>query len=319
MSYNPASTLTTTGSLAHLGQIHYRTKALDQLKAKFRFLLGTEPDSIPQRSGKTIQWYRYGLLTANSVPSSEGTVGAAITPSTSVVTATVSEYSDFITYSSLLKETAIDPVAANYSAQLGYRAALSVDGIVRTEFDSVGSAVEFPTLGATITVQDFRRMVALLGGINAGPKMGDDWVGIIHPYVRYDLQADNTAGGFIDVLRYADPQSFISGEVGKIAGVRLFETTNVKIQGTAPNQLYSTYVIGEGAVGAVDLAGRGPSKVQDADKQSFKINVGGGGPQLADPEGMIGGFVSYRYVFVTKILDSTNYRFRIILADPSLV
>lgn len=320
MPYQPASATTQSVGLTHLASVYYKTKALDQVRVKFRFILGTMPDVMPLRSGKTIQFYRYSLLTANTAPSSEGTVGVGLPLNSTTISATVSEYSDFISISTLLKETAIDPIVANASKELGYRAALSVDTITRTEFDSAGTAVELNTLGGTITAQDFRRATALMGGANVSPKQANgEWIGIIHPYAKYDLTADNTAGGFIDALKYAIPKDLLTGEVGKVAGVRLFETTNVKTQGTAPNVLYSTYVIGEGAVGAIPLSGSGPSHPQDVDKQNFRIHVVPGGPNPADPEGMIGSYVSYRYVYVVKILDAVNYRFRVILADPSLV
>ena len=57
----------------------------------------------------------------------------------------------------------------------------------------------------------------------------------------------------------------------------------------------------------------------DPEKQSFKINVIKGGPQIADPEGMIGSAVSYRFVFAVKTLDSTTYRYKIVLSDSSII
>jgi hypothetical protein len=53
--------------------------------------------------------------------------------------------------------------------------------------------------------------------------------------------------------------------------------------------------------------------------EDFNVKVVRGGANPADPEGMIGSFVSYRFVFVAKTLDSTTYRYRIIPCDASLV
>ncbi len=131
--------------------------------------------------------------------------------------------------------------------------------------------------------------------------------------------SDNTAGGFIDLLKYTAGTRVMDGEVGKVDNFRVLETTNVATSGTAPNVLYNNYLVGKGAVGAVDLPGAGPSPVTDPSKESFKINVIPGGPSQSDPEGMIGGYVSYRAVTVHKILDATNYRFRRVQADASLV
>lgn len=321
MAYQPAGNLTTTGSLAHLATVWYNRRALDQLKQMFRFLGVCEPDVLPLRMGKTVQWFRYSLFGANTTPASEGTVGTSLALTSSTVSATVEEYSDFITLSSLLEETAIDPIRQNAAEQLGYRAGLSVDTIARTEFDSNAGA-RIATLGASFSAADGRRAVALLNGLNIQPRDGGDFVGVIHPYISYDLKSDNTAGGFIDMLRYANPSAMgesLVGEVGKAGGVRYVESTNVRTSGTAPNVLYDTYIVGKGGIGAVDLGGRGPSRVEDPKRQNFKVNVISGGPQIADPEGKIGAAVSYRYVFAVQTLDSTNLRYRVVQADASLV
>lgn len=319
MPYQPASNLTTSPSLAHLATVYYERKALDTLKQKFVFREATEPDVMPLRSGKTIQFYRYTLFGANTTPSSEGTVGAGLGLPTTTISATVSEYSDYVTIATLLKETAIDPIVENASEMLGYRGGLSADTIVRTEFDSNVSSVQLATIGTTLAANDFRRSVMLMAGANVRPKIADDFVGIVHPYVLFDVMADNTAGGFIDVMKYANPSAIINNEAGKVSGVRLMKSTNVGSTGTAPTVKYYTYVVGKGAVGAIDLSGVGPTKVMDPEKQAFRVNVIQGGPQIADPEGMIGAAVSYRFVFVSQTLDSTTYRYRIILSDSSII
>ena len=91
MAYSPASNTTNTATLAHLATVYYKTRALDQLKQMFMFLEGTEPDDIPQRVGKTVQWYRYTLFGANTTASSEGVVGTGLPLTSTTVSATVSE------------------------------------------------------------------------------------------------------------------------------------------------------------------------------------------------------------------------------------
>ena len=91
MAYSPASNLTTSPSLTHLATVYYERNALDQLMKKFMFRMGTVPDVMPLRSGKTVQFYRYSLLGANITPASEGTVGTGITLTTTTISATVSE------------------------------------------------------------------------------------------------------------------------------------------------------------------------------------------------------------------------------------
>lgn len=321
MPYAPAGMLTTSGGLTHQPAAFYKRTALDQLMKKFIFMSVAEPDNIPLREGKTIQWYRVDLPSANTTASSEGAVSTSLAYSTAPITATVSEYSDFITASTLLVEVDIAPTVENMSKWLGYRAGLSVDTIVRIELDSPSTTVQLATLGTALTAADLGQARMFLKGADVmGREMnGDEFVAIMHPYVEYDLMSDNSAGGWIDAKKYTTPEDIINGEVGKIAGCRCLESTNVATSGTAPAVLYSTYVVGANAIGAVNLSGRGPSKVVDPRKSAFKTNVIMGKPQMADPEGKIGAAVSYRFVFTAKLLDTNVYRYFIIPADASLV
>ena len=326
MAYSPAGNATTTAGLNHLATVWYNRRALDQLKKRFRFYNACEPDMVPRRSGKTVQWFRYTLLGANTVPAAEGAVGNSNTLQSTTVSGTVSEYADFITVSTLLDETAIDPIVQNAAEQLGYSAGLSVDTIIRTEFDANASAALSPgTIGAFAAVDDLRRAKALLEGTDVRPKDEKFYYCIIHPYILYDIKSDTAAGGFIDLMKWAKPSEFLEPNnpfdemAGMVDNVKIWATTNVTTAGSSPNVTYRFYVVGRGAVGAVDLQGSGPSRVEDPSKQQFRINVIRGGPQIADPAGMIGAAVSYRYVFLAKTLDSTNLRYRYGDADASLV
>lgn len=167
-----------------------------------RFYQLTEMDDIPKRSGTGVQWYRFALYGANTQPHSEGTVGTSLTPASSVVTARVSEYADFESQSTLYTDTTIEPAVENAVERLSYRAAISVDAITRTEFDS-NSGAELSTLGATFTAGDIGRAVAFMKGANIMPRVGGDYVAIIHPYITFDLQSDNSPGGFIDMAKYS--------------------------------------------------------------------------------------------------------------------
>ncbi len=320
MAYAPAANLTTTPALTHFQATYYEKKGLDRLGTTFHFRNACEPDIMPLRSGKTIQFYRYSQLIANTTPASEGAIPNSLSPQSSTITATVVPYSDFINGSTFMMQTAIDPIKENFADLLGYRAGLSADTITRTEFDANLSSVQQTTLGTTLTANDLRRSVSLLTGANVLPKSNSEFMGIFHPYVLYDLQSDNSAGGFIDVMKYADPNAMIAGEIGKLAGVRIIQSTNVTSSGTAPSSLYYGYVVGKGAVGAIDLNGNGPSNVTDPMKQAFKINViDGSTPTLFDPTMEIGFAVSYRFTFVAKTLDSTTFRYKIIVADSSII
>ncbi len=195
------------------------------------FLEATEPDILPLRVGPTVQFYRYGLFGSNTQATPEGVVGVGIKLSSSTVSATVQEYSDYLTTSSFLEEVAIDPIVTNASEQLGYRAAISVDTIARIEADVATALVP---VGSFISTRDVRRAKALMEAKNVLPKLGTDYLGIAHPYHIYDLMSDNSPSGWLDVMRYSNPAVYkdgwinnLNGEAGKAEGVRFLKSNNV--------------------------------------------------------------------------------------------
>lgn len=318
MSYAPAGLTTQTATLPHLATVFYDKRPLDRLEAMFRFAQVCDPYPLPQGSGKTTQMFRTALPGFNTNPSSEGVIGSPVSQTTTTVSATIEQYGDFESSSQLLDLTDINPPRTRMVDDLSYRAAGSVDTIIRTEIDSNSSAL-VSTIGATLTAADFKKNVALLKGINVRPRRGNEFLSVVHPYVVYDLISDNTAGGFIDALKYQGGNQVLQGEVGMVGGCRILESTNVGTTGSSPNVLYYSYIFGEGGVGIVDLSGRGPDRVEDPRNQKFRINVINPGLSAADPVGEIATFASYWFAFAAKTLDSTNLRFKIVKADASVV
>lgn len=318
MPYQPAADTTQSATLAHLATVFYERTSLDKLYAMLRFASVCEPHPLSKGQGKTIQMKRYTLPGANVTPSAEGVVGSPLTNTSSTISATIEQYSDFMSSSTLLEWTDISDTVMEMIDNLSYRAALTTDVIIRTEADS-SATPRIATLGASFTAQDAKRANTLMSAANVLPREGMNNVGIIHPYIVYDLISDNTAGGFIESLKYQAGMQVLNGEVGMAGNVRWLSSTNVSTSGAAPNVLYRTYVFGKGGLGIVELSGKGPSHISDPSKQHFALNTISGGPSPSDPEGQIGTYVSYYFVMAAKILDSTDFRYRVVEADASLV
>ncbi len=319
MAYAPAGTTTQSPGIAPMNNVTYfARKGLDRLMPNLYFNQVAYPQSLPHKSGRTIQWFRRGLPPADTAPKPDGVIPNPIPQTANVLTSTVEEYGDFMSSSTLWDETNIDDAEANGMVDdLSYQAAISADTISRFEVDSNTNSI-VDTLGATLSASDFKAQVSIMKGINVRPYSGGDFMSIVHPYVVYDVISDNTAGGFIDALKYQNGQQVLNGEIGKVGGCRLMESTNVGTDGVAaPNTKYYTYIFGNGAFGVVDLAGRGPSKITDPLNQRFNLWVGKGGPTGWDPTGTIGTYVSYRFVYAAKTFDPN--RLRIVKADASLV
>ena len=327
MAYSPSGNLTTSTGLGHLAAILYKKRGLDILQKKFVFRDACLKDMLDRQSGRTVQWFRYSNLAANTTISTEGTVGSSLTLTSKVVQATVSQYTAFITVSDLLMDTALDPIVQSAAERLGYQAGLSVDTITRNVIDAESSSTNLAPLATYYKVADLRNARHQLQANDVMPMEDGDFFAVAHPFVTYDIVNDPSAVGLADIFKYntnVNNSPLVKyedrGQVIRVAGVRLVESTNVKTQ-SGPNR-YRVYVFGRNGVGSVDLEGRGPSEVKDPTKQRFRIKVVPGGPNnlsIADPEGVIGAAVSYNYIFSVVILEGPSgiggsYRYR--TSDP---
>lgn len=326
MAYTPATNNSTSAGLAHLASVYYDKTGLDRLEKIFQFRQVCEENMLGKNVGKTVQWFRYSNFTANTTPSTEGQVGTGLSMTSKILAATVSQYTAFITISDLVNMTAIDSQVAAASSLLGYQAGLSVDTMTRNVIDSESGGTNMSVLGTYARVADLRNIRTQLQAIDVQPYDNSMFRVIAHPFITYDIVNDPAAVGLADIFKYTAPQSSPlvkyedRGTVTHVGGCELIESTNVKTGTSGSNTTYRMYGFGKGAVGCVDLEGKGPTNVVNPKKQKFKINViNGGVPSIPDPEGVIGAAVSYNFVFTTVVLDGPagiggSYRYRTL--DP---
>lgn len=324
MAYQPAGNLTGTATLGHLATVYYNKRALDRLQKKFRFHEACTHDMVPKQSGRTVQFFRYSNFAAATTPTTEGTVGTSQSLTSKLVSATVSQYTSFITVSDFLVDTAIDPIISAAADLLGYQGGLTVDTITRNVIDaeSASTNMTLQSSASIMKVADLRNARHTLQALDVRPFANNQFFAIAHPYVTYDIVNDPAAGGLGDIFKYTSPGSTPlvkyedRGTVTEVAGCRLVESTNVKQGTSGSSNTYRAYVFGDQGVGCVDLQGRGPAQVTDPRKERFTItakkNVE---PSIADPEGVIGGFVSYNFVYTAVVLDGPagiggTYRYR---------
>lgn len=319
MAVSPASVLTSTGSIAHGATVYYDRVAMDNLKQALRFYSLCEPRRLPKASGLTSQMFRYIPFAANTTAGTQGTIGTGIAPTTETVSVTISQYFDFVNFSDLYLDVIIDDSLANTAEEMGYRAGLTVDTLIRTEFDSGSATTSVAMIGSNLGANDYRNMVQLLRGLSVKPKEGSDFLSLAHPYVLYDLISESSTGGFIDVSKYTDAnagKAFENDELGKLASVRIGSSTNVGTSGTGPTTKRWVYVVGKGAVAAVNL---GEGKVGDSNKNP-QVSVLRHQPDKSDPAGVIGGSIAYNFRFAAKRMKSTSdsERYKQAPADSSI-
>ena len=228
---------------------------------------------IPANGGKTIEFRKFAPLDKALTPLTEGVTPDGKSLEVNTVTATVSQYGDYITLSDVLELTAVDNVIVESLKLLGRQGGATLDTVVRNVLQSGTNVTYCPKFvngmetavtsranldtTAQLTVDVVQQVVAKLRAQNA-PTINGKYVAIIHPYVAYDLMRDPE---WIDAHKYAQPVNLYEGEIGEIAGVRFVQTTEAKIYtgSGCPSGLavFGTLFLGDGAYGTTEIAGGG--------------------------------------------------------------
>ena len=229
---------------------------------------------IPANGGKSIEFRKFAPLAKATTPLTEGVTPSGNSLSVSAITATVSQYGDFITQSDVLELTAIDNTILEATKILGSQAGRTLDTVVRNVLQSGTNVTYCPkrsaegvetavtsraNLDATavLTVDVVQQVVAKLRSQNA-PTINGKYVAIVHPYVAYDLMRDPE---WVDAHKYAQPENLYEGEIGEIAGVRFVQTSEAKIYTGAgcPSGLavFGSLFMGAGAYGTTEVTGGG--------------------------------------------------------------
>ena len=212
---------------------------------------------IPKNGGKTIEFRKFSPLPKLLTPLTEGVTPDGQSLTVTTIEATVDQYGGYVTISDQLQLTAIDNTMVQATKLLGNQAGASLDTVTRevlnggTNVVYAGGVTSRDALTADhkLTVQDIKKAVRALKNQNAD-KIGDSYVGIIHPDITFDLTNDPE---WKDVKNY-DPKDWYEGEIGKIAGVRFVETTEAKI---FEGGVYSTLILGDNAYGVTEIEGGG--------------------------------------------------------------
>ena len=178
--------------------------------------------NIGNQAGKTIQVPKYPAIAAADL--TEGTDMTSTTVSTSSVSVTVGEVGAQVLLTDLAAMGAGNP-AEELGTVLGNAIATKMDTDLIALFDGFSGSIG--TAGAEITVADLFKAAATLrankvtGVLNA----------VVHPFQAYQLKANLTN-------TFANPnggdlqnEAMRNGYVGTIAGINVYESANVSIDG----------------------------------------------------------------------------------------
>ena len=256
-----ADTINTYGSLTNEQKTFYERTLLKRLLPNLLFMKYGQKRNIPKNEGDKINFRRFNSLAAATTALTEGTTPTGATLDITKVEAQVQQYGNFVKITDKLDMVGIDPVLTETSQLLGENAAETMDLIVRDEV-SAGTTVLYAGTAGTrdgITASDvmtstlIRKAVRTLRKNNAKPVDGKYFIGIVDPEVAYDLMNDSL---WQDVSKYNGGEAIKSGEIGRLGGVRFFETTQVKVDNnTSSVPIHLCMIIGKDAYGVVDVEG----------------------------------------------------------------
>ena len=219
---------------------YYSMYLIDNAKPKLVHNQFGQKKPIPKNKGKTIEFRRYSPLPKALTPLVEGVTPQGNSLNVTAITATISQYGDYITISDILDLTAIDDNLVQATELLGEQSGETLDTLTREIINGGDNAfygqnnrlARYLLVGGEESGNDYfgvenvRQAVRILKNGKAKPIDGRNYVAIIHPDVTYSLTKDDE---WVAAHEYAGSENIFSGEIGRLHGVRFVETTEAKV------------------------------------------------------------------------------------------
>lgn len=180
--------------------------------------------------GKSVQVPVWSAVSASLI-TDESAASAADT-NTSSATISLGEHVVYHRITDMLRDSASADVFAQLGDQSGRAIGESLDSQVFTLFDNTsgGNAIitqSVGTAGSDNTVQDIMKAAAIL----RANKLTGPFYAVLHPKQAYGIKANLTATTAYGPTTVAD-QTLTSGYIGEVAGVQIFESALVPVDGS---------------------------------------------------------------------------------------
>lgn len=266
MAYtNTDTNMTTSTGLSAGMQTYYNRELLRTFEPKLIHDQFAEEYPLPPNNGTTMNLRKLLPIDAKVTPLDEGNPGDGTMLSEVAVTMDINQYGDYARLTDKLLMTHMDVNIMRTTKLFGDAGARAVDALCREELNTIPNVIyangktSRANLAATdkLTTVELRKAVKMLKKSKA--QTFDGWyIAIVGPDTIYDLQEDET---FISVAKYQDKEAVYTGEVGRLYGVRLIETTEAKIfegVGNGGADVASTVVLGRYAYGKTSIKSSKP-------------------------------------------------------------
>ena len=266
MAYTNTDTNMTSGSALSAGmQTYYNRELLRTFEPNLVHLQFGDEHRMPPHSGLVMNMRKLIPLETNTKALSEGDPGESVMLAETEVTVQLQQYGEYARCTDKLDLTHLDMDIMRRTKLFGDAGARSIDAVVREELAKCTNVIYAGgkasraelTAADKLTSRELRKAVKTLKK-NHAQTFGGYYVAIIGPDTMYDLQEDEA---FVKVSQYQDKENIYTGEVGRLFGVRLVETTEAKIfegAGADGADVASVIVLGQYAYGVTSLKGAKP-------------------------------------------------------------
>ena len=266
MAYTNTDTNMTTSSALSAGmQTYYNRELLRTFEPNLVHLQFGDEHRMPPHSGLVMNMRKLIPLETNTKALSEGDPGESVMLAETEVTVQLQQYGEYARCTDKLDLTHLDMDIMRRTKLFGDAGARSIDAVVREELAKCANVIYAGgkasraelTAADKLTSRELRKAVKTHKK-NHAQTFGGYFVAIIGPDTMYDLQEDEA---FVKVSQYQDKENIYTGEVGRLFGVRLVETTEAKIfegAGASGADVASVIVLGQYAYGVTSLKGAKP-------------------------------------------------------------
>ena len=266
MAYTNTDTNMTTSSALSAGmQTYYNRELLRTFEPNLVHLQFGDEHRMPPHSGLVMNMRKLIPLETNTKALSEGDPGESVMLAETEVTVQLQQYGEYARCTDKLDLTHLYMDIMRRTKLFGDAGARSIDAVVREELAKCANVIYAGgkasraelTAADKLTSRELRKAVKTLKK-NHAQTFGGYFVAIIGPDTMYDLQEDEA---FVKVSQYQDKENIYTGEVGRLFGVRLVETTEAKIfegAGASGADVASVIVLGQYAYGVTSLKGAKP-------------------------------------------------------------
>ena len=265
-----AYTSTNTNMTGSMGltpgmQTYYNRELLRTFEPELVHLQFGDEHRMPENSGLVMNMRKIIPLEANTNTLSEGEPGESVMLTETEVTVKLEQYGEYARCTDKLDLSHLDMNILRKTKLFGDAGARSIDAVVREELATCTNVIyaggktsrSALTSADKLTTKELRKAVRKLKKAHA-QTFGGYYIAIVGPDTFYDLQDDET---FVAVSRYQDKEAVYTGEIGRLFGVRIVQSTEAKIfegAGSGSADVASIIVLGQYAYGYTSWKGAKP-------------------------------------------------------------